>query len=352
MLKQKLVQKPFILLLSLTGTLLVISILASVLNPAAHHFFSIVALFFPLLFIINGLFLIFFIIKKSKLAYISLILLLSGLYQVSLIYTISNTNDTVAIEASIKLITYNTGNVDTLNIFQKRKQLFENLFFDNSNIICLQEFTPNEETDIVILEGFEHKLNVDYYGIVGGDSSGLSIYTNYEIIKYGWLKQDHEDTYALWSDMIISEDTMRLINVQLQSIRLEDDELESMTEASKIFNLPYKIISIFSKLKRGFVWREEQVRKLENLISNSNHPVVLCGDFNDPPSSSTYRQLAKLLNDSFLIKGNGFGFTYAGRLPLLRIDYVMVSEDVIVLDYQMFDKTFSDHYPVKIEVEF
>ena len=82
-----------------------------------------------------------------------------------------------------------------------------------------------------------------------------------------------EDTYALWCDMIISDDTIKVINVQLQSIRLEDDELESMTAANKIFNLPNKITSIYSKLKRGFVWREQQVRKLENLISNSCHPV-------------------------------------------------------------------------------
>ena len=152
--------------------------------------------------------------------------------------------------------------------------------------------------------------------------------------------------------MIISDDTIKVINVQLQSIRLEDDELESMTAANKIFNLPNKITSIYSKLKRGFVWREQQVRKLENLISNSCHPVILCGDFNDPPSSYTYRQLASLLNDSFLEKGNGFGFTYAGQLPLLRIDYAMVTEDVTVLDYHRYDDTYSDHYPISVVIGF
>ena len=198
--------------------------------------------------------------------------MLCWLYQVSLVFTASCENDVIS-ENSIKLITYNAGNADTLNIFQKRKQLFEDKFFFNSDIICLQEFTPIDDTDIVILENFDNKLNVDYYGIDGGDSTGLSIYTNYNIINYGWLKQDLEDTYALWCDMIISDDTIKVINVQLQSIRLEDDELESMTAANKIFNLPNKITSIYSKLKRGFVWREQQVRKLENLISNSCHPV-------------------------------------------------------------------------------
>jgi len=332
------------------GLLLLISIFASLLNPVDFPFFSFVALFFPLLWIINALFLLFFLIKRNRLVFVALLLLLLGNYQVSLIYNVSTKEKTSFPEKGINLITFNTGNADTIDSFKKRKNMFENDLFQTSDIICIQEFTPCNDSGINVLKTFKHNINVDYYGVYSGDSSGLSVYTNFKIIKYGWLKQNWEDTYALWCDLIISDDTIKLINVQLQSIRLEDDELESMTQIRKFINLPSRLASIYSKLKRGFVWREEQVRKLEQLISTSNHPVILCGDFNDPPSSYTYRQLFGLLDDSFLEKGNGFGFTYAGSLPLLRIDYVMIDKGLSVLLYDRINSTYSDHYPVFVKL--
>ena len=330
---------------------LIISIVAGFFSPTVFPLFSFIALFFPLIWIFNVLFLLAFLFQKSRLAIISLVILLLSFYQVLLIYNLSDNEYTKNNAHNTKLVSFNTGNADTINPFKRRKEVFNNLIFQNSNIICLQEFTPNDELGIDILESLQNKINVDFYGIEMSDSSGLSIYTNYEIVEYGWLKQDKEDTYALWALLNINNDTITLINVQLQSIRLEEEELESMTEVSQIIKLPGNISSIYSKLKRGFEWREEQVEKLSDLIGNSKYPVVLCGDFNDPPSSYTYRELSKLLNDAFLEKGNGFGFTYAGSLPFLRIDYFMISSDLNVTSYEIIKETYSDHYPVKVKVE-
>jgi len=252
--------------------------------------------------------------------------------------------------ARTKIISYNTGNSDTLNLTKRRKEIFNDKLFLDSDIICLQEFCPNDELGIDVLENFENSVSVDYYGIINGDSSGLSFYTNYEITNFGHLKQKLEDTYALWCTIVINNDTINLINVQLQSIRLEEDELESMTELTKITSLPGNFVSIYSKLERGFLWREEQVAMLEELITGSNYPVVLCGDFNDPPSSYTYVQIAKLLNDSFLKKGNGLGTTYAGKLPLLRIDYIMVEDGIEVNSFEKISNTYSDHFGICVGV--
>ncbi len=289
---------------------------------------------------------------RSRLAIISLLLLLLGIYQVSLIYNISNNEKSASTESRLRLISYNTGNADTINPLESRKEAFSNELFQVSDIICLQEFTPNDDIGIDVLEKFNHKINVDYYGIAGGDSSGLSVYTNYEIVGNGWLKQEMEDTYALWCNINIKGDTITLINVQLQSIRLEEEELESMTNLTQIINLPVNLTSIYSKLERGFLWREEQVDNITNMIKNSPYPVILCGDFNDPPSSYSYREISGLLADTFLEKGNGLGTTYAGKLPFLRIDYIMVGEGFNVLDYQRIRDTYSDHYPVWVEVEY
>ena len=104
---------------------------------------------------------------------------------------------------------------------------------------------------------------------------------------------------------------------------------------------------------RNFSYKiqNRQVTKITNLIKASEYPVILCGDFNDPPSSFTYREISNLLNDAFLEKGNGFGFTYAGGLPFLRIDYFMVSEELCISSFQRINNTHSDHYPIGVEVD-
>ena len=335
----------------INGIFLLISILAPLLKPTLFQVFSVIALFFPLLWIINVLLLLILIIMRSRLAIISLLLLLLGVYQVSLIYNISSIGNPNRETNGLRIISYNTGNADTINPIKSRKETFKDKLFLASDIVCLQEFTPNNDIGIDVLEKFNNKINVDYYGVVGGDSSGLSIYSNYEIVDFGFLKQEMEDSYALWCYININNDTITLINVQLQSIRLEENELESMTSFAQISNLPGNLFSIYSKLERGFRWREEQVENLTSLITNSSYPVVLCGDFNDPPSSYSYREISNLLVDAFLEKGSGLGTTYAGKLPFLRIDYIMVSEGYNVMDYQRIRVTHSDHYPVWVEVE-
>ena len=331
------------------GLLLVISIFAGFLKPTFMPLVSVIGLFFPLLGILNALFLLLFLIRRKRIAVVSLILLLSGIYQVSLVFNISN-KENIQIK-TLNLVSFNTGNADTVNTFTKRQEVFKNPVFQESDIICLQEFIPKNEIGISVLEAFKYKKSIDYYGIEESDSNGLSVYTNYEIIKYGWLKQDTEDTYALWALLAIDNDTIKIINVQLQSIRLEEDEVESMTEISQIGKLPGNISSIYSKLKRGFLWREEQIGQLSELIKKSKYPIILCGDFNDPPSSFSYNELSKLLKDAFMEKGDGFGFTYAGGMPFLRIDYFMVSEEINVIAYKKINKTHSDHYLIEVEVK-
>ena len=336
----------------LFGVLLGIAVFASDLNPTRYPLPSFISLFFPVLWLTNLLLLAATLFINKRISIIPFIMIIISYYQLSLIYNISFNKETKSLKNELKIITFNTGNADTVDLYLSQQKVFNNHFFSKTDIICLQEFIPSHEKGLSILESFKYEINVDYYGMAYGDSSGLSIYTNHEIIDYGWLKQDGEDTYALWSIMPIDGDTLLLINVQLQSIRLEDDEVESMTKPKGMVQLPSKLYSIYSKIKRGYKWREEQVQVLKEFICSSNHPVILCGDFNDPPSSYTYRLLSVELSDTFLRKGKGLGTTYAGKLPLLRLDYIMVDNDIGVLSFKKSGITFSDHLPLKVNLNF
>ena len=84
-----------------------------------------------------------------------------------------------------------------------------------------------------------------------------------------------------------------------------------------------------------------------NHISQSPHPVILAGDFNDTPQSFMYNKIKNSgFCDAFQQAGHGLGTTYAGYVPLLRIDYNFAQKNYFrVLKHEVIDARMSDHYP-------
>jgi endonuclease/exonuclease/phosphatase (EEP) superfamily protein YafD len=123
-----------------------------------------------------------------------------------------------------------------------------------------------------------------------------------------------------------------------------------LTEPDKdVEQLPLKEGSkrMLWKLRKAFVIRSTQVNSLADHVAGCPYPVILGGDFNDTPSSYTYHQLSKTLNDSFKYSGNGFfESTYAGKFPSFRIDYVLYSHHFKSIHYKKIDISLSDHYPI------
>ena len=56
--------------------------------------------------------------------------------------------------------------------------------------------------------------------------------------------------------------------------------------------------------------------------------------------------------DAFQYKGNGFGATYNGKIPNLRIDYILLPENTDVFKFKIFKEDLSDHYPQMATVRF
>lgn len=91
-------------------------------------------------------------------------------------------------------------------------------------------------------------------------------------------------------------------------------------------------------------------------------PVILTGDMNDTPGSSSIRQATSVLHDASALSRtphvgplatfNGFKF---GQAPTAQIDYIFVSEGFEVLSHVTIDDSQnglypSDHFPVAADV--
>ena len=92
--------------------------------------------------------------------------------------------------------------------------------------------------------------------------------------------------------------------------------------------------------------RREQCAALLKVLAESDLPTFLVGDFNSPPSSRFYRDLSAQLQDSFAVKGRGFGLTYSVERPLWRIDYLWASSHFGVDRCWVEPSRLSDHKPL------
>ena len=82
---------------------------------------------------------------------------------------------------------------------------------------------------------------------------------------------------------------------------------------------------------------------VQRQTDSSAHPSIVCGDFNDVPTSYTYFHVRSNRQDAFLKRGAGVGKTYNALAPMLRIDYILPDTFFLVKQFNMVDENLSDH---------
>ena len=105
-------------------------------------------------------------------------------------------------------------------------------------------------------------------------------------------------------------------------------------------------------MRKTAIVRSKEARTIKENIVKSPYPVVVCGDFNDIPVSYTYHVLSEGLQDAFQESAWGFGKTYAGHIPALKIDNILLDNSLEALHCHIPKIPFSDHYPVVAQFKF
>lgn len=132
-------------------------------------------------------------------------------------------------------------------------------------------------------------------------------------------------------------------NVHLHTVSPDKPwEEEDLHLTNPYFWQPY-----LESYRTAYRHRTDQVRFLRELLEQETLPVIVTGDLNSTIHNWEYEHLARGLNNAFTLRGKGWGGTYHARLPLVRIDHILVSPDWEVTAAHVPDEyAYSDHRPV------
>lgn len=219
----------------------------------------------------------------------------------------------------------------------------------NAEIICLQEFFLSE-TDPVFFTRKEISKKFPYsyfkpFLIYKEQQYGMVIFSKYPIIGSGEIKfRNRSNNQIIYIDVKIGKETVRVYNVHLQSMAIDENDIINSKFDDESRN---KLINILLRYKNGSIQRARQVDELVRHIEDCPYKVVVCGDLNEPPYGYAYEELSDILDNAFQKAGYGFGVTYNGRLPLLRIDNQFFGKGLNVNKFTVHNEMkYSDHYPI------
>jgi endonuclease/exonuclease/phosphatase family metal-dependent hydrolase len=172
------------------------------------------------------------------------------------------------------------------------------------------------------------------------------VFSKYPIIDSAKIDYPGQYTGSLiYVDIKVNDDTLRIFTTHLQSFGFNNADYaelnkikqrdEQSLEASK---------NIFIKMKAAFTNRGVQADIVQRQTDSSHYPSIVCGDFNDVPTSYTYFRIrGAYRQDVFINKGFGVGRTYNSLAPMLRIDYILPDTSFTVQQFDMVDENLSDH---------
>jgi endonuclease/exonuclease/phosphatase family metal-dependent hydrolase len=316
------------------AVLLLLSYLTSFISPADYPISGILNFSIPLLWIINGIFVLIWLIKLKKQLLLSLIIMAIGWFQVQNLFVFPSQEENK--EKGIKVMSYNV--MQFYNLKEKSRSSYEKiqdfLKHENPDIICFQEYRVEKKN-----------LFADYeFRVINNDSAKLKtvILSKYPIINskhYGFGKSNNSAVYA---DIVINGDTLRVFSIHFESLNLKQD-IDELTEESNR--------RLAKRLNKSFSRQIFQIEEIEKEIINSPYPVILSADMNNTAFSHLYRKISGLnLKDTFLESGEYYGQTFSFFGLPVRIDMIFSDDKLKPINFKNFEVDFSDHRPVMAEI--
>lgn len=334
--KLSLADKFLVAVNSIIAALLLISYLSKYVSPESVSYFSFLGLSVPILIVINVIFVLYWLLRFKRPFLISAVILLIGYNVLNRFYSFDEKK--VLLSDDIKVMSYN---VRMFNLY--------NWIEDENTASKIHDFVRDRAPDILCIQEFHPSANIgkefkyEYVKIESSKNNfGHAIFSNFKILNAGSLNFFDSGNNALFADLLIKNDTVRVYNVHLQSLKINPQEDAINQENTERFR---------KRVLDAFVKQTAQAKLIEEHLQNTTLKTIICGDFNNNAFSWVYHKLKGDNNDTFEIAGKGFGKTYNYPFPL-RIDFILSDPDFEVNYFKTYNVPYSDHFPIMARLNY
>jgi len=332
--KLGLIDKIIFIFNSLLGTALLLSYLLAFIPPKSFPLLSVLSLGVPVLILVNLGFMVYWIIRLKRQFLLSFIVLLIGYNYVSSLYQFSSNTQTS--EGEVSIMSYNVRMFNTYD------------WTDEENIPeRITDFIKEKDPDILLTQ--EHTVDetnlkeIYPYHFVhrkGRNSEfGSAIFSKFPIVEQYSVDFPHDgNNNAIYTDIVIKKDTLRIYNVHFQSLNVKPEIDNLRKEDSK---------KLLGRIGQGFGMQQEQAEMMMKKVRESSRKTIIAGDFNNTAFSYIYEFINdERFKDAFLESGEGFGQTFKLNYFPLRIDFMLFDAEIQINSFERFKNEYSDHYPV------
>ncbi len=346
---------------------LVLSYLSPLVHPETIQFIPFFGLVYPVIIVMILLLLIYWSIKKSRWALVILGFIVIGgnLHFRTLAITLSEP-EAPEDANTWKIMSYNVRLFDAYNpnIEQRnanRDSILSYIQTQDPDVICFQEFYHQDKPTnfstrdtLIQLLGMKYSHERYSHKRINRQNFGICMLSKYPMIAEGDVAFENfgsTDNYAIFVDIVKGKDTLRVYNIHLQSIKLQQQDYALFGDDNQQAGEKKSTVRLlYEKLTIAYPTRAEQARRVVEHMETSPYPVVICGDFNDTPMSYVYNQFNKLLIDSYRETSFGLGRTYVGKVPAGRIDYIFHTPNLQAGKFKIQEQAFSDHRAIQCEI--
>ncbi|MCB9188276.1 MAG: endonuclease/exonuclease/phosphatase family protein [Flavobacteriales bacterium] len=354
---------------------LLISYSAPFISPKTSVFFAYMGLAYPIFAGVNLIFCIYWVLWRKHVFLYSAAAIMLGLLSFSRTFQFTIFQPSSDQDQSLRVMSFNVRLFDLYNWtgnLKSKDQIQEFIKNEDVDVVCFQEYYRGVGVHFSVREFLENEVGYGYCfehittsarekNGIDNNLFGSAIFSKYPFIDSGYVVfENDENNHISWIDIVKANDTVRIINAHIGSMRLQNADYQLIGgNDNKIWSYQKQAEQdIFTRMTRGFYRRTEQLEVLKVFIDQTPHRMVLCVDLNDTPNSFAYNQVVKDLNDAFMISGSGIGSTYVGEnifnriMPINRIDYIFHSKGIDSRNFTTHKEKLSDHKAISCEIWF
>ena len=320
--------------------LLFISCFVPLISVVHFAYFSILSLMVPLLVLFNLIFLTYWLLKRKRQLWLSAFVLLLGYISLGNFFKFKLSEEEIK-EGDLSIMSYNVkgfNKFDWLHDASVEGRIMEFISSEDPDILCIQEFSRIKDRQLKKLYPFKFIT-----GYKSSEKKSIqAIYSKFPIINSGSLDFPDSGNNAIFADIVVSKDTIRLYNLHLESHRV-------IPSVRRISNEPKG--RLLRRLAKSFAKQGEQAELFDKHRNATTYRKIVCGDFNNTQFSNVYKLIKGEMNDSFMEKGTGYGRTFNFKYYPVRIDFILADQQFEIMAHKNFDIKLSDHFPVMASIK-